>query len=74
MTKHPKTKRPSDKDLDQNPLIGGSRGATMAHATPDDIEDFEGANTVEGDVANDATAEGGIDKAVAHGERPITRP
>jgi hypothetical protein len=60
-SKHAKPKRPSDVDLDRNPLIGGSNGVTMAHATPDELEDLEGANTIEGDVYNDTNPEGGIE-------------
>ncbi len=74
MSKHPKTERPSDKDLRDNPLIGGGRGATRAHATPEDIEEIEGENTVEGDVGNDTTPSGGVDERVAKGEKPLSRP
>jgi hypothetical protein len=62
MMKHPKSKRPSDADLRNNPLIGGSKGATMAGATSDDLDDSQGANTMEGDLENDVNAAGGIDK------------
>ena len=55
-TKHPKTKIPSDVDLYRNPLIGGSKGVTMGQATLDDLEEIEGENTIEGDVANDQSA------------------
>jgi len=65
MTKHPKTQKPSDSDLRANPLIGGSKGANMAQATPDELEEAQGRNTVEGDVENDVNRQGGIDKAVA---------
>jgi len=67
MTKHLKTRMPSDIDLRGNPLIGGSKGATMAGVTPDELEEFEGANTIEGDVANDTTPQGGLDKAAERG-------
>ena len=67
MTKHAKTREPTDADLRGNPLIGGSKGATMARATPDDLEASEGSNTIEGDVENDTNAQGGIDKAVGRG-------
>jgi hypothetical protein len=60
-TKHPKQKKPSDVDLDRNPLIGGSKGMTMAQATADDLEELEGVNTFEGDVDNDTNPEGGIE-------------
>jgi hypothetical protein len=62
MSRHVKTKRPSDKDLDENPLIGGSKGASMAGAHVEEIEDIEGENTIVGDVENDTNPEGGIDK------------
>jgi len=61
--KHPKLKRPSDLDLHRNPLIGGSKGTAMAQVNPDELEQFEGVNTFEGDVENDTNAQGGIDKA-----------
>lgn len=63
MSKHPKQTRPSDVDLARNPLIGGSKGVTMAQATPEDLEEVEGVNTIEGDVENDTTPEGGVEKA-----------
>jgi len=62
-SKHPKLDRPSNADLVRNPLIGGSKGVTMAQASLDDLEQLEGANTIEGDVENDTNAQGGIDKA-----------
>lgn len=61
-TKHPKTIRPSDADLYRNPLIGGSKGVTMAQASLDDLEQIEGENTIEGDVENDTNPQGGIDE------------
>ena len=63
MTKHPKLKRPSDADLRNNPLIGASKGATLAGASRDDLEDLQGANTIEGDLENDVNAAGGVDKS-----------
>ena len=69
MTKHPKKRKPSDSDLDDNPLIGGSKGVTMAHATPDDVEQSQGVNTVEGDVENDPNRQGGIDKMAGRSGR-----
>lgn len=69
MTKHAKTKRPSDIDLHRNPLIGGSKGVTMAQATPDDLEDI-GENTFEGDVENDTNPQGGIDPPDRRQGRP----
>jgi hypothetical protein len=62
MSRHARTKRPSDKDLDDNPLIGGAKGARMAGAHAEDIEDIEGENTIVGDVENDTNPQGGIDK------------
>ena len=52
-------------DLRENPVIGGSKGTTMAGVSPDDLEDALGENTIEGDVENDVNAAGGIDKDVA---------
>src|SRR5437016_3531229 len=62
-------KPPPDLDLRRNPLIGGSKGATMAGVTPDELEESQGANTVEGDVENDVNPQGGIDKAVGRNAR-----
>ncbi|MGC2778106.1 MAG: hypothetical protein WA418_20965 [Bradyrhizobium sp.] len=61
--KHPKLPRPTNVDLVRNPLIGGSKGMTMAQASLDDLAELAGANTIEGDVENDTNAQGGIDKA-----------
>jgi hypothetical protein len=83
MTKHPKQTRPSDVDLHRNPLIGGSKGTTMAHVTPEELEEFEGINTIEGDLENDTNPFGGLDKADVrnarsgppdHGRDPGPRP
>ena len=64
MRKHPKTKKPSNVDLRNNPLIGASKGATLAGASADDFEDSQGANTIEGgDLENDVNAAGGLDKS-----------
>jgi hypothetical protein len=68
-SKHPKQKNPSDADLHRNPLIGGSKGTTMAHVTPEELEQFEGVNTIEGDVENDTNPLGGIDKAKVRNAR-----
>ncbi|WP_018261303.1 hypothetical protein [Methylobacterium sp. WSM2598] len=57
-SKQPKTTTPTDADLKGNPGIGTSKGMTRAGADP---EELEGDNTVEGDVANDVTPQGGID-------------
>ena len=62
MTKHPKMKKPSDADLRSNPLIGASKGATLSGASPDDLDESQGANTLEGDLENDVNVAGGIDK------------
>jgi hypothetical protein len=72
-TKHPKLKKPTDVDLERNPLIGGSRGVTMAQATADDLEELAGENTIEGDVDNDAGLGGGIDKNGRARSRPDHR-
>lgn len=69
MSKHSKTRRPSDTDLDRNPLIGGSAGLTRGGITPDDLEASLGASTLEGDRENATNAQGGIDKP-----RRIGRP
>jgi hypothetical protein len=60
--KHPKLNKPMNTDLVRNPLIGGSKGMTMAQAAPEDLEDLEGENTIEGDVENDTNPQGGIDE------------
>lgn len=60
--KHQKLERPLNTDLVRNPLIGGSKGVTMAQATPEDLEALEGQNTIEGDVENDTNRFGGIDE------------
>jgi hypothetical protein len=62
MTKHFKSKKPSDLDLHTNPMIGGSKGATMAGVSAEDLEELQGANTIEGDLENDVNPQGGIDK------------
>lgn len=63
MAKHLKMKKPSDADLRNNPLIGGSKGTTLAGATADDLEEWQGENTMEGDLENDVNAAGGINKS-----------
>ena len=60
--KHIKGSTPSDADLYRNPMIGASKGAAMAQVTADDLEEFAGENTIEGDIENDTNAQGGIDK------------
>ncbi|MCA1360082.1 hypothetical protein I6F14_00815 [Bradyrhizobium sp. IC3069] len=68
--KQPKLYAPTEKDLHDNPLIGGSKGANRAGVSPDDLEDVLGENTIEGDVENDVNAGGGIDKDVARSGSP----
>jgi len=68
-TKHVKLNRPTNVDLHRNPLIGGSKGTSMAQVTPDELEAFEGANTFEGDIENDTNPQGGIDKAEVRDRR-----
>jgi hypothetical protein len=58
-----------DADLYRNPLIGGPKGATMAQVTPEELEDFEGVNTFEGDIENNTNAQGGVDKAEVRNRR-----
>ncbi len=51
-------------DLERNPGIGASKGATMAGADADDIDDLmeDAENTFKGDVENDAGRAGmGVD-------------
>jgi hypothetical protein len=68
--KQPKLYAPSEKDVRDNPLIGGSKGTRMAGASPEDIEDVFGQNTIEGDVENDVNISGGVDKDVARSGSP----
>jgi len=65
-SKHPKLPRPMNTDLVRNPLIGGSKGVTMAQASLDDLEALQGENTIEGDVENDTNPQGGIDEEPRH--------
>ena len=58
MSEQPKTKVPTDADLKGNPGISTSKGLGAAGA---EVEDIEAGSTVEGDVANETTREGGID-------------
>jgi hypothetical protein len=53
-SQHPKTRRPTDKDLRENPGIGTSKGTAGRGDVPD------GENTFEGDVENDVTRQGGV--------------
>ncbi|MDQ0316055.1 hypothetical protein [Amorphus orientalis] len=57
-SKHPKRPTPPDRDLNQDPGIGRSKGADMGKADPEDIE---GDNTFEGDVENDPNRIGKVD-------------
>ncbi len=57
----------ADADLKHNPMIGGSKGTTISGTTADDLEEFQGGSTIEGDIENDTNPQGGIDKAVAQG-------
>jgi hypothetical protein len=69
MTKHPKLTKPSDTDLKNNPMIGGSKGVTMAQVSPDELEDSQGVNTIEGDVENDTNRHGAVDKSEGRNQR-----
>ena len=62
MSKHLQRSVPTDKDLRENPQIGGSKGTTIAGVTPDELEELQGETTFEGDVGNDTNPQGGIDK------------
>jgi hypothetical protein len=68
-SKHVKLNRPTNVDLVRNPLIGGSKGTTMAGVSADELEEFGGANTFEGDIENDTNPQGGIDKAEVRDRR-----
>ena len=61
-SKHPKLRRPMKTDLVRNPLIGASKGVTMAQAWTEDLEALEGENTIEGDLENDTDPQGGIEE------------
>jgi hypothetical protein len=57
--KHPKTTgRHVDGDLKRDPGIGSSKGT---FATGEDPRSIRADNTVEGDVGNETTREGGVD-------------
>jgi len=63
---HTPTQLPMD-DLDCNPGIGASRGTTRSGAGDLDADDLEdGENTYEGDVGNDVTPAGGVDRRRTH--------
>lgn len=55
--KHVRPSRPSDADLKRDPGIGQSKG--LSRFTGE--EPIEGENSVEGDVENHTTPQGGID-------------
>ena len=55
--KHPKDANPPRDDLENDPGIGRSKGRYARTDEPP----LDGDNTYEGDVGNDATAEGGVD-------------
>jgi hypothetical protein len=57
-SKQPKTRVPTDADLKSNPGIGASKGTTMSGEDPHAIM---ADSTVEGDVENETTPEGGVD-------------
>ena len=67
--RHVKLSHPTNTDLVRNPMIGGSKGANIAQVTPDELEEFAGANTFEGDLENDTNPQGGIDKAEVRDRR-----
>jgi hypothetical protein len=52
------TPEPADKDLKRNPGIGQGQKIDNRETV---FEDEEGENTVEGDVLNDTTPQGGIE-------------
>jgi len=62
MSKHVQTDKPTDADLKGNPGIGTSKGQTAAQMRRGDVDDTMGENTVEGDLGNDTTPQGGIQK------------
>ena len=59
-SKQPKTRVPTDVDLERNPGIGASKGTTMSGEDPDAIA---ADSTFEGDDENEQTREGGVDPA-----------
>jgi hypothetical protein len=68
-SKHPKLKRPMNTDIVRNPMIGGSKGVTMAQASVEDLEALQGENTIEGDLENDTNRQGGIEDDQRHEPR-----
>jgi len=73
MSRHLKSVRPTDADLNGNPLIGGSKGVTMAGVSPDELDELRGENTIEADVENDVNPHGGIDKPLTRAGKPDRR-
>jgi hypothetical protein len=63
---HTPTTLPRD-DLEDNPGIGASKGATMSGEDP---EILEGENTYEGDVENDTDATGAVTPQGSHRTNP----
>ncbi|MBY5412036.1 hypothetical protein HFO98_26995 [Rhizobium leguminosarum] len=55
-SKHPKSTRPTDADLERDPGIGQSKGLHRDTGA----DDIAGQNTEKGDVANDTNRFGGI--------------
>ena len=53
-TKHSKSERPTDADLERNPGIGTSKGKNRGELEL-------GENTFEGDIESDVTPSGGVD-------------
>ena len=53
---HIKPAKPSDVDLTGDPGLGRSRGI----GSPVEEEALQGESTIEGDIANDTTPEGGV--------------
>jgi hypothetical protein len=60
-SQHPKTHKPTDKYLRENPGVGTSQGAIKSGEILDADESLDGENTFEGDVENDLTPHGGVD-------------
>ncbi len=58
---HAKSRRPSDKDLQENPGIGTSKGTVQGDDLVDGKDNLGGDNTFKGDIGNDVTPQGGID-------------
>lgn len=60
-SQHFKTKRPTDKDLTENPGIDSSKGTTGGGKLLKDNGGIDGDNAFESDVENDVTPQGGGD-------------